>query len=135
MTPELQAQVDLDNINFNDQLQTVLARTSANPAQVAEAVRVNTEARLRSLKIGLLILAAVSMIAIFPASRLPNHTPGEIPPAGRGREITPSRDAVRDQARVRAAGSQHDVSEGPAAMMPECAGRSRAHHRPPARPR
>ena len=104
MTPELQAQVDLDNINFigNDQLQTVLARTSANPAQVAEAVRVNIEARPRALKIGLLILAAVSMIAIFPASRLPNHTPGEIPPAGRGREIKSSRDAVGDQARVRA---------------------------------
>jgi len=63
------------------------APTNANPAQVAEAVRVNTEARLRALKIGLLILAAVSAIAIFPASRLPNYTPGEIPPAGRGREM------------------------------------------------
>lgn len=88
LTPELQAQVDLDNINFisNDQLQTVLARTNANPAQVAEAVRVNTEARLRALKIGLLILAAVAMIAIIPARRLPNYLPGEIPPGARERE-------------------------------------------------
>ena len=33
LTPELQAQVDLDSINFisNDQLQTVLARTNATP--------------------------------------------------------------------------------------------------------
>ena len=45
LTPELQAQVDLDSINFisNDRLQTVLSATSASPAQVAEAVRVNTD--------------------------------------------------------------------------------------------
>ena len=56
LTPELQAQVDLDSINFvsNDRLQETLAKTTASPAQVAEAVRVNTESRLRALKIGLL---------------------------------------------------------------------------------
>lgn len=83
LTPELQAQVDLDNINFvsNDRLQTVLAGTTASPAQVAEAVRVNTESRLRALKIALLILAGVAMLAIIPASRLPNYMPGEIPEA------------------------------------------------------
>jgi MFS family permease len=81
LTPELQAQVDLDNINFvsNDRLQTVLAATNATPAQVAEAVRVNSEARLRALKIGLLILACVAMLAILPAGRLPDYLPGEIP--------------------------------------------------------
>lgn len=88
LTPELQAQVDLDSINFisNDRLQAALARTTANPAQVTEAVRVNTEARLRALKIGLLIFAGIAMIAIIPASRLPNYLPGEIPPPGRRRE-------------------------------------------------
>ncbi|MGX9429106.1 MULTISPECIES: MFS transporter [Bradyrhizobium] len=81
LTPELQAQVDLDNINFvsNDRLQTVLADTSASPAEVAEAVRVNTEARLRALKIGLLIMAALALVSIIPAGRLPNYRPGEIP--------------------------------------------------------
>lgn len=81
LTPELQAQVDLDNINFisNDRLQTVLAGTNASPAQVAEAVRVNTESRLFALKIALLILAGLAMLAIIPASRLPNYMPGEIP--------------------------------------------------------
>ena len=81
LTPELQAQVDLDNINFisNDRLQTVLANTTATPAQVAEAVRVNTEARLRALKIGLLIMAGLAFLAIIPAGRLPNYRPGEIP--------------------------------------------------------
>ena len=39
----------------------------------------NTEARLRALKIGLLILAGLAMLAIIPASQLPNYVPGEIP--------------------------------------------------------
>ncbi|KAA5594834.1 MFS transporter, partial [Blastochloris sulfoviridis] len=81
LPPEIQAQVDLDNINFisNDRLQSVMERTTASPEQVAEAVRVNTDARLRALKIGLIIMALVAMLAIIPASRLPNYIPGEIP--------------------------------------------------------
>lgn len=78
---EIQSQVDLDNINFvsNDRLQSVMERTTATPAQVAEAVRVNTEARLIALKIGLLLLAGVALLAIIPAGRLPNYVPGEVP--------------------------------------------------------
>jgi glutaminase len=37
------------------------------------------EARLRALKIGLLIMAGLALIAIIPAGRLPNYLPGEIP--------------------------------------------------------
>jgi uncharacterized membrane protein YraQ (UPF0718 family) len=78
---EIQSQVDLDNVTFvsNDRLQSVMERTSATPAQVEEAVRVNTEARLRALKIGLLIMAALAFLAILPAGRLPNYVPGEVP--------------------------------------------------------
>jgi len=81
LTPELQAQVDLNSINFvsNERLHTVLAGTNASPAQVAEAVRVNSEARLRALKIGLLLMAGLALLAIIPAGRLPNYQPGEIP--------------------------------------------------------
>ncbi|WP_349436960.1 MFS transporter [Pararhizobium sp. A13] len=81
LPPELQAQVDLDNINFvsNDRLESVMAGTSATAEQVAEAVRVNTEARLRALKIGLLIMAGLAFLTIIPAGRLPNYIPGEIP--------------------------------------------------------
>ena len=81
LPPELQAQVDLDNINFvsNDRLQEMLAGTTATPEQVAEAVRVNTEARLRALKIGLLIMAGLAFLTIIPAARLPNYRPGELP--------------------------------------------------------
>jgi predicted MFS family arabinose efflux permease len=78
---EIQSQVDLDNINFvsNDRLRTVLEGTSATPQQVEEAVWVNTEARLRALKIGLLVMAGLALLAIIPAGRLPNYRPGEIP--------------------------------------------------------
>jgi predicted MFS family arabinose efflux permease len=81
LPPELQSQIDLDSINFisNDRLQGVIERTTAAPAQVAEAIRVNTEARLRALKLGLLIMAGIAMLAIFPAGRLPDFIPGEVP--------------------------------------------------------
>lgn len=79
---EIRTQVDLDNnITFvnNERLKAVLERTNATPQQVEEAVRINAEARLRALKIGLLIMAVLSLLAIFPASRLPSYKPGEIP--------------------------------------------------------
>jgi len=78
---EIQGQVDLDNITFvnNDRLRAVMERTTATPQQVAEAVRVNTEARLRALKIGLLIMAGLALLTIIPAGRLPNYVPGELP--------------------------------------------------------
>jgi MFS family permease len=78
-------QVDLDNVNFvsNDRLREVLEETDADPAQVEAAVRINTDARLDALQLGLLILAAISTLAIVPASRLPEYRPHEIPdPAG-----------------------------------------------------
>ena len=78
---EVQNQLNLDNITFisNDRLLTVMQATTASPEQVEEAVRINTEARLRALKIGLLIMACVALLAIGPASRLPDYKPGEIP--------------------------------------------------------
>ena len=78
---EIQRQVDLDNITFvsNDRLRGVMEGTTATPQQVEEAVQVNTQARLRALKIGLLIMAGLALLAIIPAGRLPNYLPGEIP--------------------------------------------------------
>ena len=87
LPPAVQAQVDLDNITFvsNDRLRSVMEGTTATPAQVEEAVRVNTEARLRALKIGLIVMAGLALLSIFPAGRLPNYVPGEIPePTSRG---------------------------------------------------
>lgn len=81
LPPSIVAQVDLDNVNFvsNDDLREVLSRTDATPAQVDAAIAVNEEARLSALKLGLLILAGISAVAIIPASRLPKYRPGEIP--------------------------------------------------------
>ena len=81
LPPEIQSQVNLDSINFvsNDRLREAMAKTSASPAQVDEAVRVNTEARLRALKMGLLIMALVALLSIIPAAWLPDYHPGDLP--------------------------------------------------------
>ena len=80
--PSLKQQVALDNVDFvsNDQLaQTLAVSTDATPAQTAEAVRINTEARANALKASFLILAAIALLAILPAGGLPGYKPGEIP--------------------------------------------------------
>ena len=82
--PSLKAEVSLDAINYisNDQLLAVLSETSATPEQVAEAVRINEEARLRSLRSAFLILAGISLLAIVPALGLPKYTPQNVPVGG-----------------------------------------------------
>jgi hypothetical protein len=59
---------------INERLLEIMRGASATPEQVEEAVRINTESRLRALKIGFLIMAGVALIAIFPCqspARLP----------------------------------------------------------------
>jgi hypothetical protein len=81
LPPELVSQVNLDNVNFitNDQLSAVLAETTATPEQVDAAIALNEDARLLGLKISLLGLAALALLAIVPAGRMPGFTPGDIP--------------------------------------------------------
>lgn len=81
LTPELQAQVDLDSITFvtDDRLSEIILATDATAEQKTEALRVNTESRQLALKIGLLVMAVISFLTILPAGRLPNYLPGEIP--------------------------------------------------------
>jgi MFS family permease len=92
--PDLKAQVPLDTINFvsNDQLLETLDDTTATPAQVDEAVRINTDARLRALRETFLILAAIALLAIVPSLWLPRYVPGEVP-------VGPSEDAERRPAK------------------------------------
>ncbi len=80
--PELKAQVNLDNADFisNTQLKVVLSTTTATPEQVDEAVRINEEVRLRSLKASFLILAALALLGILPALGLPRYDPSQLPP-------------------------------------------------------
>ncbi len=70
---ELIAQVDLTRATFvsNERLKDVMAATTATPDQTSEAVRINSEARLRALKLSFLLLAGVALLAIVPAGRLP----------------------------------------------------------------
>jgi len=81
LLPEVVSEADLDAINFvtNDRLQAAMERTTATPAQIAEAVRINTESRLHALKLGLLIMAGLALLTILPAGNLPDYRPGEIP--------------------------------------------------------
>ncbi len=74
-------QVNFDKVDFitNDQLDDVLSNTAATAAQVADAVRINESSRLMALKASFLILALFSLLAVFPALRLPRYSPDEIP--------------------------------------------------------
>jgi MFS family permease len=80
LPPALATEINFDRINFvsNDQLKSVLENTSATPEEVDEAVRINEEARLRSLRATFLLIAAISLLAIFPAARLPDYLPGTL---------------------------------------------------------
>ncbi|HEY8521523.1 MAG TPA: MFS transporter [Gammaproteobacteria bacterium] len=77
----LRVEVNLDSVRFvsNDRLRAVLARTAATPEQVEEAVRINTAARLRALKLSFFALALFAAIAFLPARRVP--TLASAPPA------------------------------------------------------
>lgn len=81
LTEELRSQINLDSINFvsNDRLKDVLSATTASPEQVDEAVIINTNARLRALKTGFLIMAGLSLLALIPSGWLPNYRPSQIP--------------------------------------------------------
>lgn len=81
LTDELTAQVDLGSINFvsNAQLDELLGSTDATPTQVEAAVALNEESRLRALQLSLLGLAALAVLAIIPAGRMPGRLPGELP--------------------------------------------------------
>ncbi|MBS1905023.1 MAG: MFS transporter [Actinobacteria bacterium] len=77
----LMTQVDLDQVNFisNDALKAKFEETDATPAQIDAAVAIHEEQRLRTLRLGFLVLAGISAIAALPASRLPRYRPEEIP--------------------------------------------------------
>lgn len=80
LPPALQTEINFNQVDFvsNEQLREVLGQTSATPAQVDEVVRINEEARLRALKTTFMLLAVISLLAIFPALGLPKYAPGSI---------------------------------------------------------
>jgi MFS family permease len=78
---ELKMSLNLNSVPFisNPQLLETLARTSATPGQVDEAVRINTDARLLALKVSFFTLAGLALLAFFPAGGLPDYIRGEVP--------------------------------------------------------
>ena len=53
-----------------------MASTTATPEQVAEAVRINVDARQRALELSFLLLGGVALLVIFPVGRLPGYVRG-----------------------------------------------------------
>jgi MFS family permease len=77
---ELEARAVSGGVDFvtSNELRSVLAATSATPEQAEKAVAINEDATLRALRASFLIVDAISLLAIFPASRLPRYAPGEL---------------------------------------------------------
>jgi MFS family permease len=80
LPPEFQAEAVFNSVDFvtGDELRSELRATSATPEQVEEAVAINEGAQLLALRASFLIVGAISLLAIFPAARLPKYVPGEL---------------------------------------------------------
>ncbi len=76
----LRTHLDLDRVAFvsNDHLRETLERTTATPEQVSEALRINTQARLRALKVSFFALAALALLAFIPRAGVRDDTLREI---------------------------------------------------------
>ncbi len=81
ISKQLLAEVNLNQVDFmtNQQVKDSLANTSASPTQIAAAVAINEDARLRALQLSLLGLGALALLAIVPATRMPGRIGGELP--------------------------------------------------------
>jgi MFS family permease len=71
---ELVEQVNFDNTDFvtSDQLVVLLEQRGATPAEAEAAVDIYETARLRSLRTTLMLLAALALLALVPAGRMPD---------------------------------------------------------------
>jgi MFS family permease len=80
LPPTLHARVVSSGADFvtADELRRGLVATSATPDQVEAAVAINKDSQLRALRASFLIVGAISLLAIFPAARLPRYAPGEL---------------------------------------------------------
>lgn len=77
--PELIEQVNIDRPTFasNERLKEVMGQTTATSEQIAEALRINAEARLHALHVAFLFFAGLALLMVVPARKLPamKHTP------------------------------------------------------------
>lgn len=75
MPPKLKS--SLDDVQFvdNASLRTEAAKAGLSQAQVDEAVRINTDARLDALRLDFFALAALALLGAIAARGLPNKAP------------------------------------------------------------
>jgi MFS family permease len=71
---DLIEQVNFDNTNYitSDQLATILEDKGATPAEVAAAIEIYEDARLRALRTTLMFLASLALLALVPAGKMPD---------------------------------------------------------------
>lgn len=69
----------LTSISSNEQLNAAPAKTTASPAEVDKAVVIYEDARLRPLKITMLVLAGLALLAVIPSGRMPGFSTEELP--------------------------------------------------------
>ncbi|MFC4313571.1 MFS transporter [Steroidobacter flavus] len=68
---ELRAHLDLNRVAFisNDRLQQVLEQAALTPEHIANAVQINTDARLFALKLSFFALAGLTFVGFLPHAR------------------------------------------------------------------
>ncbi len=73
ISQELIEQVNMDKVDFipNSRLDDVLAQTTATPEEIDAAVELYEDARLRSLRTTMMLLAVLALLAVVPAGKLP----------------------------------------------------------------
>ena len=81
-SPELTTQVNFDNTNFitSDQLVVILEEKGATPAEADKAVAIYEDARLRALRTTLMFLAALALLALVPAGKMPDFREPDLTP-------------------------------------------------------
>lgn len=82
ISPELVAQINLDNVDFisNDRLDERLTELGASAEDTALAHQLNETARLNALKVSFLLLAALALLALIPSWLLPSRKLDELDP-------------------------------------------------------
>ena len=81
VSDQLISKVNISDADFmtNAQLEAAIGDRAGSPEELAAAVEVNADARLRSLQLSLLGLAGLALLAIVPAGRMPKRLQGELP--------------------------------------------------------
>ena len=76
----LASRVNLDDVTFmdNNQLKAILEQKQVSRAQSAAAFDINAEARLKALRMSLLLLCGLALLMVIPGRNLPGHTKDKI---------------------------------------------------------